>query len=174
MAAGDGPGSAGSGLGRLVEVDPRSVWPHEAHDFTPWLLDNADRLGEALGMDLALHQAEHPVGGFSLDLIGGRGSALARRHPGRPRSPARRHPLAGRAPAQGRTPAIRACCKDARCKLPPPNAVDADSRMLRDHRGRVRRADPDECRVKLAGLATVHRQHLHLDEGPRDLALTSR
>jgi len=62
MASGDGPGSAGSGLGRLVAVEPRAVWPHEAHDFTPWLLDNADRLGEALGMDLALHQAEHPVG----------------------------------------------------------------------------------------------------------------
>jgi len=43
-ASGEGS-SAGSGLGRLVVVEPRTVWPHEAHDFTPWLLDNADRLG---------------------------------------------------------------------------------------------------------------------------------
>jgi Domain of unknown function (DUF4268) len=57
-------------LSRLVTVDVRDVWAHEAHSFTPWLLANADVLGEALGMDLALSQAEHPVGGFSLDLIG--------------------------------------------------------------------------------------------------------
>jgi len=41
-------------LGRLKALDPRSVWPHEAHDFTPWLLDNADALAEALGLDLEL------------------------------------------------------------------------------------------------------------------------
>lgn len=43
---------------------------HEAIDFTPWLLNNADALGSALGIDLELTAAEHPVGGFSLDLIG--------------------------------------------------------------------------------------------------------
>ena len=57
-------------LGRLQVVDLREVWPHEAHAFTPWLLANADVLGEALGMDLDLSHAEHPIGGFSLDLIG--------------------------------------------------------------------------------------------------------
>ncbi len=57
-------------LGRLTHIDPRQVWAHEARDFTPWLLANADVLGQALGMDLALENAEHPVGGFSLDLIG--------------------------------------------------------------------------------------------------------
>lgn len=57
-------------LGRLAVVPPRQVWPHEARDFTPWLLDNVDVLSELLGMDLALDAAEHPVGGFSLDLIG--------------------------------------------------------------------------------------------------------
>ena len=40
-------------LGRLKALDPRSVWPHEAHDFTPWLLDNADALAEALGSTLS-------------------------------------------------------------------------------------------------------------------------
>jgi hypothetical protein len=57
-------------LGRLEAVDPRLVWPHEAHDFTPWLLANADRLSEALGIDLELETAEHGVGGYSLDLVG--------------------------------------------------------------------------------------------------------
>ena len=57
-------------LGRLEQVAPRSVWANEAHDFTPWLLANCGGLGEALGIDLELHVAEHPVGGFSLDLMG--------------------------------------------------------------------------------------------------------
>lgn len=57
-------------LGRLTPVPPREVWPHEAHDFTPWLLGNVDVLSDLLGMDLALDVAEHPVGGFSLDLMG--------------------------------------------------------------------------------------------------------
>lgn len=57
-------------LGRLSVVRPRDVWKHEALDFTPWLLQNDDVLSDLLGMDLALEAAEHPVGGFSLDLIG--------------------------------------------------------------------------------------------------------
>lgn len=57
-------------LGRLTSVPPREVWPHEAHSFTPWLLSNVDVLSELLGMELALEVAEHPVGGFSLDLLG--------------------------------------------------------------------------------------------------------
>ncbi|SFC85773.1 protein of unknown function [Nocardioides terrae] len=57
-------------LGRLEVVRPRDVWPHEALDFTPWLLANVDVLSDLLGMDLVLERAEHPVGDFSLDLIG--------------------------------------------------------------------------------------------------------
>lgn len=57
-------------LGRLTPVAPRDVWPHEAQHFTPWLLNNVDVLSDLLGMDLALDVAEHPVGGFSLDLMG--------------------------------------------------------------------------------------------------------
>lgn len=59
-----------AGLGRLTALDPRDVWPHEAHDFTPWLLANADALEAALGISVELSGAEHPVGGFSLDLLG--------------------------------------------------------------------------------------------------------
>lgn len=64
------PASSSVVLGRLTPVLPRQVWKHEAYDFTPWLLANADVLGELLGMDLELHEAEHTVGDFSLDLLG--------------------------------------------------------------------------------------------------------
>jgi hypothetical protein len=57
-------------LGRLTPIPPRDVWANEAQQFTPWLLQNADVLSDLLGMDLALEVAEHPVGGFSLDLMG--------------------------------------------------------------------------------------------------------
>ena len=58
------------GLSRLAAVPVRDIWKHEAHDFTLWLLENAEVLGEALGMDLELTEAERRVGGFALDLIG--------------------------------------------------------------------------------------------------------
>lgn len=58
------------GLGRLEAVPPRTVWTHEAGDFTPWLLDNGDRLADALGIELELTAREHAVGLFAVDLIG--------------------------------------------------------------------------------------------------------
>lgn len=57
-------------LSRLRIVPVREVWKHEAYDFTQWMLQNADVLADVLGMELELTAAEHPVGGFSLDLIG--------------------------------------------------------------------------------------------------------
>jgi Domain of unknown function (DUF4268) len=57
-------------LAKLVSLDPHNVWSHEAHDFTPWLLENAEELGEVLGIDVELTTNEHPVGRFALDLIG--------------------------------------------------------------------------------------------------------
>lgn len=57
-------------LSRLRVVPVREVWKHEAYDFTQWMLANADVLADVLGMELELTAAEHPVGGFSLDLIG--------------------------------------------------------------------------------------------------------
>ena len=59
-----------SDLSRLRQVPVREVWPHEAHDFTTWLLENVDVLSEVLGMQLQLTEAEHKVGGFALDLVG--------------------------------------------------------------------------------------------------------
>lgn len=57
-------------LGRLERLDPQIAWPHEAHDFTPWLFEHGDHLAEALGIDLQLDDTEHAVGGYRLDIIG--------------------------------------------------------------------------------------------------------
>ena len=56
-------------LGAIEKVDLREVWPNEASDFTPWLSENLDKLGDALGLDLELQSAEAPVGAFSLDVL---------------------------------------------------------------------------------------------------------
>jgi hypothetical protein len=56
-------------VARLEPVHLREVWAHEAHDFTAWLGDNLDFLGDILGMELSLEQREAAVGPFSADLL---------------------------------------------------------------------------------------------------------
>ena len=56
-------------LGTIERVDLRQVWPHEAQDFTPWLAENLDVLGEALGLDLEFQEQEARVGPFFLDVL---------------------------------------------------------------------------------------------------------
>jgi hypothetical protein len=57
-------------LGRIETVNPRDVWPDEARNFTPWMLDNAQYLGEILGLEIELEAREHPIGPYYLDLFG--------------------------------------------------------------------------------------------------------
>jgi hypothetical protein len=57
-------------LGRIETVNPREVWPDEARNFTPWMLDNAKYLGEILGLEIELEAREHPIGPYYLDLFG--------------------------------------------------------------------------------------------------------
>lgn len=47
------------------EDDLRVLWKHEAQDFTPWLAENLDRLGQALGVELDSGSAltEFPIEG---------------------------------------------------------------------------------------------------------------
>jgi hypothetical protein len=56
-------------LGRLMRIDPRTVWSSEARRFTPWLADNLDQLAQVLGMDLELIRREASVGDFFADLL---------------------------------------------------------------------------------------------------------
>lgn len=56
-------------LGELSRVPARSAWLHEAHDFTPWLAENIELLGDALDLKLTLEKAEHAIGRYSLDLL---------------------------------------------------------------------------------------------------------
>ena len=56
-------------FGTLVDVEARTAWGHEAHDFTPWLSDNLGRLGDAISVKLELTAREPLVGRFSADII---------------------------------------------------------------------------------------------------------
>lgn len=56
-------------LSKIKRLNLRDVWAKEASDFTPWLAENIEELGEALGMDLELEAKEASVGDFSLDLL---------------------------------------------------------------------------------------------------------
>lgn len=56
-------------LSKLKRLNLREAWSKEAGDFTPWLADNIEELGAALGMDLELEAREAGVGDFSLDLL---------------------------------------------------------------------------------------------------------
>lgn len=50
-------------------VEVREIWPHEALDFTPWLADNLDLLGEELDLQLELVAREKQVGPYFLDIL---------------------------------------------------------------------------------------------------------
>ena len=56
-------------VGVLSPVSVRNIWMDEAKDFTPWLAENPDLLGEALGMDLRLEATEAAVGQYKADLV---------------------------------------------------------------------------------------------------------
>jgi len=56
-------------IGKLERVPLREVWRHEAQDFTRWLQENLDVLGEALDLSLSSAEREQSAGGFSVDLL---------------------------------------------------------------------------------------------------------
>ena len=52
-------------------VHPRTRWPYEARDFTPWLAknENLELLGEELGLSLEWVATEKLVGRYFLDIL---------------------------------------------------------------------------------------------------------
>ena len=53
----------------IKQVNVRTKWPHEAHNFTLWLAKNLHLLSDATGMKLEKVGTEVPVGPFSLDIL---------------------------------------------------------------------------------------------------------
>ena len=56
-------------FGVIKPLPLRSIWPHEATSFTPWLSQHLNALGETLEMDLELVQSEASVGAFSCEVL---------------------------------------------------------------------------------------------------------
>lgn len=58
-------------LGKIERIDDlRTIWPHEARDFSKWLAqeENLALLSDAIGIDIALEERESSVGDFNVDL----------------------------------------------------------------------------------------------------------
>ena len=56
-------------LGTLKEItDLRSIWPHEALNFTPWVAENVELLADAVGLDITVDETESSVGNFNVDI----------------------------------------------------------------------------------------------------------
>ena len=53
----------------IDQLDVRTLWQHEALDFSPWLARNLHLLGKELGIKLELVQREKPVGPLYLDIL---------------------------------------------------------------------------------------------------------
>ncbi|HEY3798526.1 MAG TPA: hypothetical protein VGL58_09235 [Caulobacteraceae bacterium] len=53
----------------LEDVNPREAWVHEAQNFTPWLAENLNRLGEAIGIPLEHVRSEAAVETFAADIL---------------------------------------------------------------------------------------------------------
>lgn len=58
-------------LGKLQKVDLRSIWKHEATDFSAWLVqsENLEVLAEQLGIEIEPVGTEVPVGRFKIDIL---------------------------------------------------------------------------------------------------------
>lgn len=59
-----------SEVGRLRRVPLRTVWKHEAADFSVWLEQNLEILNEVLDFNLINAEREKAAGAFSVDLVG--------------------------------------------------------------------------------------------------------
>jgi len=57
-------------VAKLEPVDDlKTVWKHEARDFTKWLYDNCDVLGDQIGLTINPIEAEKAIGSFNVDIL---------------------------------------------------------------------------------------------------------
>lgn len=58
-------------MSRLTKLPLRTIWKHEALDFTQWLAlpENLELLADTLGIGIINAQTEVPVGQFNLDIL---------------------------------------------------------------------------------------------------------
>ena len=58
-------------LGKIEEVDIRTIWAHEQYDFSKWLAEdeNIKTLGDVLGLSLTDVNTEQYVGSYRCDII---------------------------------------------------------------------------------------------------------
>ena len=61
-------------VGKMERVPLREVWKKEAKDFTSWLYENLEILGEELDLDLTPDEKEKTVGSFAADITAEDGS----------------------------------------------------------------------------------------------------
>lgn len=56
-------------LGEIKIVNLRKIWKNEYSNFTPWLSENLNLLGRAIGIELEFEAKEVSVGPFSADIL---------------------------------------------------------------------------------------------------------
>jgi hypothetical protein len=58
-------------LGKIVKVELRKAWNHEASDFTNWLAgeENLRMLSDTIGVEIKLIQTEASVGRYNVDIL---------------------------------------------------------------------------------------------------------
>ncbi len=58
-------------LGKMIPVDLREIWKHEAHDFTQWMAkpENIESLNNTIGLSLVDIQTEKDVGAYKCDIV---------------------------------------------------------------------------------------------------------
>lgn len=56
-------------VGKLQRVSLREVWRHEETDFTRWLRENVEVLGEVVDLALSQAESERQVGDFNCDIV---------------------------------------------------------------------------------------------------------